>query len=91
MPNITVTVSASTYRRARVRAAELATSVSAIVARTLDEFAEGGASVENRRVRLEELRARTPPFSAGKRLSRAALYKDALYRDDLYRAGSRKK
>ncbi len=75
MPDITVTVSAATYRRARVRAAELDTSVSAVVAKTLDEFGKGGTAVEDRRLRLDELRARTPAFSAGKRLSREELYR----------------
>lgn len=74
MPNITVTVGAETYRRARVRAAELDTSVSAVVAKALDEFAAGGTGSEARRERLEDLRARTPAFSAGRRLSRDQLY-----------------
>jgi hypothetical protein len=74
MPNITVTVSEQTYRRARVRAAELSTSVSAVVARTLDEFAAAGTGAEARKRRFEELRARTPVLSAGHRLSREELY-----------------
>jgi hypothetical protein len=75
MPNITVTVSAQTYRRARVRAAELSTSVSAVVARTLDEFASAGTGAEARRRHFEELRAETPVLSAGRRLSREDLYR----------------
>ncbi len=75
MPNITVTVSEQTYRRARVRAAELSTSVSAVVARTLDEFAAAGTGAETRKRRFEELRARTPVLSAGRRLSREDLYR----------------
>lgn len=74
MPNITVTVSEQTYRRARVRAAELSTSVSAVVARTLYEFASVGTGAEARQRRFEELRARTPVLSAGRRLSREDLY-----------------
>jgi len=74
MPNITVTVSEETYRRARVRAAELSTSVSAVVARSLDDFAAAGTGAEARKRRFEELRARTPTLSAGGRLSRAELY-----------------
>lgn len=80
MPNITVSVSATTYRRARVRAAELDTSVSAIVAKTLDEFARDGRELESRRHHLEELRERTPAFSAGRRLSREALYRGGFGR-----------
>lgn len=75
MPNITVTVSEQTYRRARVRAAELDTSVSAIVARTLEEFAAKGTAEEARKRRFEELRAQTPGFSARRRLARAELYR----------------
>lgn len=74
MPNITVTVSEETYRRARVRAAELSTSVSAVVARSLDDFAAAGTGAEARKRRFEELRARTPVLSAGGRLPRAELY-----------------
>lgn len=74
MPNITVTVSEQTYRRARVRAAELSTSVSAVVARSLDEFASERTGAEARKRRFEELRARTPVLSAGRRLSREELY-----------------
>ena len=75
MPNITVTVSEQTYRRARVRAAELSTSVSAVVARSLDEFASAYTGAEERKRRFEELRARTPVLSAGRRLSREDLYR----------------
>jgi hypothetical protein len=75
MPNITVTVSDQTYRRARVRAAQLATSVSAVVAKALDQFASGDTAPGPRRRRLEELREQTPAFSAGQRLSREKLYR----------------
>ena len=75
MPNITVTVSEQTYRRARVRAAELSTSVSAVVARTLADFAAAETGAEARRRRFEELRAQTPVLSAGRRLSREDLYR----------------
>ena len=46
MKNITVTLDDETYRKARIRAAELDTSVSAIVRKYLTQFAEGdpGAS-----------------------------------------------
>jgi hypothetical protein len=80
MPNITVTVSEQTYRRARVRAAELSTSVSAVVARTLDEVAAVGTGAEARKRHFEELRAQTPVLSAGRRLSREELYGKARKR-----------
>lgn len=75
MPNITVTVSVETYRRARVRAAQLDTSVSAVVATALEEFATGAAAAGARRRQLEDLREQTPAFSAGGRLSREKLYR----------------
>ena len=75
MPNITVTVKPEVYRRARIRAAELETSVSAVVAEALEQFASGDTGSGARRKRLEQLRARTPAFSAGGRLSREALYR----------------
>jgi hypothetical protein len=80
VPNITVTVSEQTYRRARVRAAELDTSVSAVVTRTLEEFAANGTGAEARKRRFDELRAQTPILSAGKRLSREDLYKRSARR-----------
>ena len=75
MPNITVTVSERTYKRARGRAAELDTSVSAVVARTLEEFAAAGTGAEARNRRFEELRAQTPVLSASRRVSREDLYR----------------
>jgi hypothetical protein len=66
-------VSAEIYRKARVRAAELDTSVSAVVAEALEHFASGDRA-ESRRRRLGELRERTPAFSAGGRLPREELY-----------------
>jgi hypothetical protein len=59
-----------TYRRARIRAAELDTSVSALVKRYLAELA-GRESEFERLERLERaLRAEIKSFRAGDRLSR---------------------
>lgn len=70
MKNITVTVDDETYRRARIRAAELDTSVSALVKRYLVELA-GGESEFERLEKLEQtLRERIKSFRAGDRLSR---------------------
>ena len=59
-----------TYRRARIKAAERETSISALVKRFLIEL----ASVESGTERLEreerELRARIHAFTAGDRVSR---------------------
>ena len=74
MKNITVSVDDETYRKARIRAAELDTSVSAMVREFLgsvtrreDEFA--------RLERMEEaVRQRIEAFDGGDRLARDELY-----------------
>jgi plasmid stability protein len=68
--NITVTLDDETYRRARIRAAELDTSVSALVRRYLVDLA-GGESEFERLEKLEgTLRERIKSFRAADRLSR---------------------
>lgn len=79
MKNITVSLDDELYRRARVRAAELGTSVTAVVRRFLTEF--GGA--ESDFDRRKKLQARTlasiGSFRAGERLSREDVHhRDAL-------------
>jgi len=74
MKNITVSVDDETYRKARIRAAELDTSVSAMVREYLasltrreDEF--------SRLERMEEaVRQRIKAFDGGDRLGRDELY-----------------
>ncbi|MCX7380380.1 MAG: hypothetical protein NT133_02950 [Alphaproteobacteria bacterium] len=77
MKNITVSVDDETYRRARVKAAEADTSVSALVRRFLADLA-GGETEEERFARLlrleQEARARITNFSAADRLSRDELH-----------------
>ena len=70
MKNITVSVDDETYRRVRIKAADQATSVSALVKRFLTELA--GDETDAERLRREEraLRARIRAFSAADRLSR---------------------
>jgi hypothetical protein len=70
MKNITVSVHDEVYRRARIKAAERDTSVSALVKDFLVELSsdESGASRLQREER--ELRARISTFTAGNRLSR---------------------
>ena len=83
MKNITVTVDSTTYRRARVRAAELQTSVSALVKEFLTCLAETESEFDrlarqNREV-VERIRSRKDGFSASKRLSRDQVHdRDAL-------------
>jgi len=70
MKNITVTVDDETYRRARMRAAELDTSVSALVKRYLAELATAESEFERLRREEHELRKQVKNFSARDRLSR---------------------
>ena len=73
--NITVTLDDETYRRARIKAAELETSVSALVRRYLVDLA-GGESEFDRLEKLERtLRERIASFRAGDRLSRDEVHK----------------
>ena len=71
MKNITVTVDDGTYRSARIKAAELDTSVSALVKRYLIELGAGETEFQ-RLERLErELRAQVPAeFRAADNLTR---------------------
>lgn len=77
MKNITVTVDDETYRRARIRAAEKDTSVSAMVRQFLVEVAEGESEFERLRQLEAKIRAQITGFRAA----------DNLSRDDLYRRG----
>ena len=70
MKNITVTVDDETYRRARIRAAERDTSVSALVARFLTELASGETDTERLKREERALRERIGTFRATDRLSR---------------------
>ena len=70
MKNITVSVDDDTYRRARMKAAEQDTSVSALVKRFLAELASGESDAERLKREERELRARIATFKAGDRLLR---------------------
>jgi predicted CopG family antitoxin len=70
MKNITVSVDDETYRRARVKAAERDTSVSALVRRFLAELAGSESDVERLKREEREIRERIGTFRAGDRLSR---------------------
>jgi plasmid stability protein len=72
--NITVTVDDDTYRRARVRAAELDTSVSAEVKQFLLRFAQKETEFERLKALEQKMRAEISGISAGDRLSRDELY-----------------
>ena len=75
MKNITVTVDDEVYRKARIKAAELDTSVSALVKRFLTELAVGES--DNERLKREErtLRERIATFRAADRIPREELHR----------------
>ena len=70
MKNITVSVDDETYRRARVKAAEQDTSVSALVKGFLTVLAEDESDAERLRREERALRARIKAFRAADRLPR---------------------
>ena len=74
MKNITVTVDDEVYRRARIKAAERDTSVSALVKHFLAELAVGES--DNDRLKREEraLRERIATFRAADRIPREDLH-----------------
>lgn len=74
MKNITVTVDDETYRRARIKAAERDTSVSALVRQFLTEVAADESRAERLRRLEAETRAQITDFVVGDRLSRDELH-----------------
>lgn len=70
MRNITVSVDDETYRRARIAAAELDTSVSALVRIYLEQLAMKESEPERLRRQEREIRSRIGNFTAANRLSR---------------------
>lgn len=79
MKNITVSVDDEVYRRARVRAAELDTSVSAVVRRFLVDFVGDETDFERRKRLQDETLASIRSFRAGRRMTRDEVHdRDAL-------------
>ena len=77
--NITITIPDDVYRRARVRAAENDTSVSAIVRDFLSRLADADEDFERGQALQDEVLAHVKAFRAGDRLSRDAVHeRDAL-------------
>jgi Arc/MetJ-type ribon-helix-helix transcriptional regulator len=84
MKNITVSVPDEVYHRARVRAAELRTSVSALVRRQLEELAGEESEFERLRRAEGEIRAGLAAagrgLRSGENVSREELHgRDAVY------------
>lgn len=79
MKNITVSLDEELYRRARVRAAELDTSVSAVVRKFLIQFAGGETDFERRKRLQDQTLASIQAFRAGDRMTREEVHRrDAL-------------
>lgn len=74
MKNITVTVDDETYRKARIKAAERDTSVSALVKQFLNRLAAGESQAERLLSDERALRERIQNFRAADRLSRDELH-----------------
>jgi plasmid stability protein len=74
MKNITVSVDDDTYRRARIKAAEQDTSVSALVRKFLIETAAGESEFERLKRLERETRERLGDFEVGALLPRDELY-----------------
>lgn len=79
MKNITVSVDDEVHRRARIRAAELGTSVSAMVRRFLNELAGGDTDFQRRKRAQAQALDSIKAFRAGNRLTRDEVHaRDAL-------------
>lgn len=80
MRNITVSVDDEVYRRARVRAAELDTSVSAVVRRFLSEFVGDETDFERRKRLQDQTLASIRRFRAGNRMTRDEVHDRDAFR-----------
>jgi hypothetical protein len=76
--SITVTLSDDVYRRARIRAAEQSTSVSALDRQFVVEVGTPETDFERRRRLQDEVLATLPRFSASDRLTRDQVHDRAL-------------
>jgi plasmid stability protein len=74
LPNITVNVDDEVHRRARIRAAALGTSLTAVVRRYLRESAGGETDFARRKRLQDETLASVRAFRAGDRLHREAIH-----------------
>jgi hypothetical protein len=74
MRKITVSIDDDLHRRARIRAAELETSLSAVVREFIIEFAAGETDFDRRKRLQDETLASIERFSAGKPLTREQVH-----------------
>ena len=78
--NITVSVPDEVYRRARIKASERDTSVSALVRDLLNELAGEQSDFDRRRRLQDEVITSIRTFRAGDRLSREQIHDRAAVR-----------
>jgi plasmid stability protein len=78
VPNVTVSLNEDVYRRARIRAAERNTSVSALVREFLNDLGSAETDFERRRRLQDEVIASIVRFRAGDRLSRDEVHDRAV-------------
>jgi post-segregation antitoxin (ccd killing protein) len=78
MRNITVTVDDETYKRARIAAASLDTSLSALVKTYLQQLASTETETERLKRQEREIRSRIADFAASSRLSREDTHSRSL-------------
>lgn len=74
MKNVTVSLDDATYRRARLRAAEMDKSLSALVREYLATLGSGETREEQLRREEQALREQVRGFSAADRLTRDAVH-----------------
>ena len=74
MRNITVSVDDETYKRARIAAAALDTSLSALVKTYLQHLASQETEPERLKRQEREIRSRIADFTASSRLSREEIH-----------------
>ena len=79
MKNITVSVSDDVYRRARIRAAELGKSVSALVAEFLNSLSEREAEFSRLEAKQRGVQSEIRRFRARDRLSRDEVHDRAVH------------
>jgi len=83
MKNITISIGDELYHRARVRAAQQRTTVTALVREFLERLVEGESNAARLRRQqnalIERIRAEHPGFSAADRLGRSEVHeRDAV-------------
>jgi hypothetical protein len=78
MRNITLSVPDAVYRGARIRAAELGTSVSAVVAQYLRSLAEEATDFARREEQQRQIQSQIEHFRGSDRLSRGELHERAV-------------